>query len=183
LSADGVIGKRLKEKRKELSLSLRELASRTGLTASFISQVERDLTSPSITSLRKIAQALGVPIFYFLMDHQVPSPVVRKNERRQLVIPHSHVRYELLAPDLNRKIEFLIARLAPGASSSDRPMTHPCEECHLVLQGRMLIQIGEERYVLEEGDSICYDGSVPHNITSIGDHELVFVSAITPPMF
>ena len=60
-------------------MSLKDLAERIGLTASFLSQVERELAEPSITSLRKIAEALDVPIFYFLLDNDNHSPVVRKN--------------------------------------------------------------------------------------------------------
>lgn len=178
-----LIGKRLHAKRMELGISLRELANRTNLTASFISQIERDLTSPSITSLRRIASALDVPIFYFLMDDGMPNPVVKRDRRRKLILPNSHLTYELLSPDLNRKMEVFMARLEPGAVSCDVPLGHPSEECIFVLQGKMEIQIGEDKYIVEQGDSIYYDGSAPHKITSIGDEALVFISSTTPPVF
>ena len=72
------LGHRLRTRRQELGLSLRELAERVGLTASFLSQIERDLASPSIESLRKISDALEVPIFHFLIEPEVRSPVVRR---------------------------------------------------------------------------------------------------------
>ena len=78
------IGERIKARRKELKLSLRELAEQVDLTASFLSQIERDQSSPSIESLRKISQALEVPIFYFLAEPNGKSPVVRRNQRLKI---------------------------------------------------------------------------------------------------
>lgn len=178
-----MLGERIRKKRQERGLSLSQLALRTDLTASFLSQVERDLAEPSITSLRKIADALNVPIFYFLMDPRDHSPVVRRSERKVLNFPRSHLTFELLSPDLNRQMEVIMARLDPGTSTSEMPLPHPGEECVVVLEGKMVITIGEEEYELEQGDSIYYFSGIPHKITSVGQKALVFVSAITPPAF
>lgn len=178
-----MLGEKIRKKRMEKNMSLKELAEKIDLTASFLSQVERELAEPSITSLRKIADALEVPIFYFLLDDEEHSPVVRKNERKVLRFPQSHLTYELLSPDLNRQMEVLIGRLEPGAISSDEPSTHPGEECILILEGKMEITVGEESYSLEEGDSIYYFASIPHTLRNIGEKQLVFLSVITPPRF
>ncbi|HHW06036.1 MAG TPA: helix-turn-helix domain-containing protein [Clostridia bacterium] len=178
-----MLGQKIRKKRMEKNMSLKELAEKTDLTASFLSQVERDLAEPSITSLRKIADALEVPIFYFLLDNGSTSPVVRKNERKILKFPESHLVYELLSPDLNKQMEVMMARLEVGAVSCDEPLSHPGEECIYVLQGKMEISIGDEVYVLEEGDSIYYFAAIPHKIVSVGEEDLIFISAITPPRF
>jgi transcriptional regulator with XRE-family HTH domain len=178
-----MLGSRIREKRKELDITLRELATRTDLTPSFLSQVERDLAVPSITSLRKIAEVLSVPIFHFLIDSDGASPVVRKGSRKKLVLPDSHLVYELLSPDLKRKMEVWVAQLEPGAAGSDQPMSHPAEECILVLHGKLGIKLGKEEYVLEEGDSIYFDGAIPHLLSSVGEEDLVFVSSVSPPVF
>lgn len=178
-----MLGETIRRIRAEKNMSLRELADKTDLTPSFLSQVERDLAEPSITSLRKIADALGVPIFYFLLDNEKPSPVVRKNERKTLKMPQSHLMYELLVPNLDRSMEVWMGRLEPGAVSCETPLSHQGEECLFVLQGLMEVQLGEEIYVLEEGDTIYYFGAVPHQLKNIGEGELVFISAITPPLF
>ncbi|WP_227764866.1 helix-turn-helix domain-containing protein [Zhaonella formicivorans] len=178
-----MLGEKIRRKRIEKNMSLKELAEKIELTASFLSQVERELAEPSITSLRKIAEALDVPIFYFLLDDEDHSPVVRKSQRKVLRFPQSHLTYELLSPDLNRQMEVLIARLDPGASSGDEASSHPGEECILVLEGKMEIKVGEETYYLEEGDSIYYFASIPHSLRNCGDGQLVFLSAITPPQF
>ncbi|MGE5485344.1 MAG: helix-turn-helix domain-containing protein [Ignavibacteriales bacterium] len=178
-----MLGGRIRSKRLENGLSLREVADRAGLTASFLSQVERDLAEPSITSLRRIAQALEVPIFYFLLDSMEESPVVRHNARKVLRLPESHMAYELLSPDLNRKMEVVIGNLAPGAATCDVPLTHPGEECIIVLEGSADIELGMETHHLQRGDSAYYFCSLPHKLTNVGAGTLQFIMVITPPTF
>lgn len=177
------LGQRIKARRKELSLSLRELAGQVELTASFLSQVERDLTSPSIESLRKISKALDVPIFYFLVEENVDSPVVRRTQRRKLILPDSHLIYELLTPDLNRKIEVVMVALEPGENSAATPLRGHTEECIYVLQGQLEIVLGETIYHLASGDSIYFEGPMLRYLAAKGDETLRFISIITPPVF
>lgn len=178
-----MLGDKIREKRQEQKLTIRQLAEGAGLTPGFLSQVERSLTEPSITSLRKISQILGVPIFYFLMEPQPAGMIVRKNERKVVRVGGSGVVFELLSPDFDRSIEMIIGRVEAGAVTCDEPLSHYGEENLLVLQGKMKILVGEEQFMLEEGDSILYRSSLPHKIWNLGDIELVFVSAISPPAF
>jgi len=178
------LGRRIRVRRKQKNMTIAQMAKKTGLTTSFLSQVERGKTGISISSLRAISEVLGVPIFLFLIDGDGSlGIVVRRNARKTLRLPDSRLTYELLVPDLNRSLEFWMAHLEQGASSSDAPLSHPSEECLLVLQGVMKIEIGKDTFTLYEGDSICYDGRIPHRGTNIGDGMLVFVSASTPPVF
>jgi len=126
---------------------------------------------------------LDVPIFYFLIDDKKQSAIVRKNERRVLKFPESHLTYELLTPDLSKRMEIIRTRIEPGANTCTKPLSHKGEECTLVIQGKMLIQIGENEYELETGDTIYYIASIPHKITSIGKKSLVIISAMTPANF
>lgn len=180
-----MIGAKIRGRRSEKGLSLQELAARTELTPSFLSQVERDMAEPSITSLRKIADALEVPIFYFLMGSDDPNPVVRKEERRVLELARSGVTYELLSPPdfANKKMEIVITRMCRGSQGGEHPVTHPGEEFIVILQGRAEVRVGEQAYTLEEGDSIYYYSSIPHHIKNVGETELRFLAAITPPAF
>lgn len=164
-------------------MSLKELAEKTNLTPGFISQVERNLAEPSITSLRKFAAVLGVAVFYFLLEDNHVNQVVRKNERQPLKISRSHLSYELLSPNLNGQMEMFIARLEPGAVTCDEPLPHPGEEVIHVLEGTMWIKVGDKEYTLEQGDTIYYFSTSPHKITNPGQTELVFISTITPPQF
>jgi transcriptional regulator with XRE-family HTH domain len=178
-----MLGEKIRKIRVDRNMSLRELAEKTGLTPSFLSQVERDLTEPSITSLRKISAALDVPIFYFLLESSEMSPVVRKDERKVLKLPQSNLAYELLSPDLEKSLEVMIGRLEPGAQSCDVPLSHPGEEFIVILEGTMEITVGSDTYILEKGDSIYYHSAIPHILKNVGKKQLVFLSVITPPVF
>ena len=141
------------------------------------------MASPSIMALREIAKALNVPMFYFLIDDKKQSVIVRKNERKVLEFPKSHLTYELLSPDVSHRIQMIRTQIEVGASSCSKPLSHEGEECTLVMEGKMEIKIGDEIFLLEEGDSIYYLASIPHKITSTGKKALIIISAINPNNF
>lgn len=178
-----MLGTKIREKRMEMGMSLKELAEKTELTPGFLSQIERNMAEPSITSLRKISSILGVAVFYFFMDDEGANPVVKRNERRILKSPTSHLEYELLCPNLDRQMEMFIGKLEPGATTCEEPLSHTGEEVICVLEGTMWIKVGEDEYNLDTGDSIYYVSSLPHQIINKGNEKLVFISTITPPAF
>jgi transcriptional regulator with XRE-family HTH domain len=165
------LGVRMRSRRKALGLSLRSLAARTGVSASFLSQVERGIVSPSIQTLVAVSRALEVPIYHFLLES--PDPVVRHDQRRGLIMPNTSVDYELLCPDVHRSMEVSLGRLEVNAVSSQEPLAHATEEFMLVLEGVMDIEIGPRRYVLEPGDAIYHHGVTPHRFVSVGDQDLI----------
>lgn len=177
------LGHRIRARRQDLKLSQRQVAEQVGLTASFLSQIERDLASPSIESLRKISEALDVPIFYFLIEPETKSPVVRRDKRLKLVLPESRLTYELLTPDLSQQMEVFMAELEPGDANIATRLFQDTEECIYVLQGELEIQLGEEVHLLGPGDSIYFEGPLLRRLAAKGDQTLRFVSAITPPIF
>lgn len=178
------LGERIRQLRQQASISLQEMAARTGLTASFLSQVEREITEPSISSLRRIAEALEVPVFYFLMDEEAPSPVVRHHERRILRLQGTRAQWELLSPsDPSLQLEVVLTRLPAGVSGSEESTAHPGEECFVVLEGEMVVEVAGTTYRLAEGDSIQFKSSLPHRISNAGEKELAVLAAITPPRF
>ena len=163
-------------------MSLREMAQASGVSASMLSQLERGASTPTIQTLRRVAAALDVSVFQLIEDaSQVTHPVVRPDRRRKIVIQDDQLTYELLSPDTKGKLEVWLGRLGPGGASGPDPSTHASEEFILVQEGRMEIDIAGVKYELAKGDSIQYDGMLPHRIESVGDEELVFVSALTPP--
>lgn len=178
-----------------MNLTLAELARRTGLTASLLSQVERDLTLPSIATLRKIADALGTAVGYFFEDERQPgssdpkplvqprkSPVVHEG-RRKILSPNNGVTFYLLNPDMSGPIEFIYNVFEPGATTGDELYTHPGSECGLILEGELEVQVGEDVYVLRKGDSITFSSEVPHRKRNVGKERSISVWANTPPWF
>jgi transcriptional regulator with XRE-family HTH domain len=180
-----MLGEKVRLLRKEKNLSLRSLAKDVGVTASFLSQVERGLADPSLGTLRKIAEMLGVPVFELLLEDEPTSPIVRKDERVRIQVKGSPATLELLVPNLKQKMEIMLCRTRSHEANLNynTPLPHPTEECIFVLQGKMEIQLAKETHTLNEGDSIYFKGVLLESFRAIGDQELVFISAITPPTF
>lgn len=161
------------------------MARKTGLSIGLISQIERNKVSTSVESLWKITQALNVSIGYFF-DEESPAPinlVVKRDQRKSIKLANSSAIYELLSPDLNRKIEFLSITLEPNEPASNGLISHDGEECGLVLEGELLIKYDKEEYTLKEGDSIYLDSRIPHRFINTGEGKSVSIWAMTPPSF
>jgi transcriptional regulator with XRE-family HTH domain len=181
IERDDQLGRRIRALRTERGLTLTGLAARVGITRSFLSSVERGVAYPSILVLRSIASALEVPVFLLFTAPESNGLVVRKEARKAIKPPGSPLSYELISPDLRRKIEMIIVHLKPGVDGS--AMAHEGEECALVLRGQVVITVGDVDYELNVGDSIYYDSGLPHKARAVGDEEAEIVSAITPPNF
>jgi transcriptional regulator with XRE-family HTH domain len=187
------VGRKIRVRRLQAGLTLQRLARAVGVSQSLISQVERGLASPSITTLRRIAAALDVPIAALFLGDDVASHgetdrlgrrlVVRRAERKRLHVPRSKIGYELLTPDLNRKVEFLRIQYEPGSVTHPAPMSHPGEENAVCLEGSVVVTIDGHDFVLNEGDSISFDSGRPHQVENRTDKRAVLISAITPPSF
>jgi transcriptional regulator with XRE-family HTH domain len=177
-------GSLIRKIRKAQNLSLVALAKKTGLSLSFLSQVERGKTNPSINALRKIANALECPLTTFFTEtSSANGPVLRKAERRVLINTESRLTYQLLSHDLNRRIELLHTQLEVGATSAEKAMSHKGDEAALILQGEGRFQVGDKVYDLKEGDAIYILENTPHKFSNIGKCPLIIVGAISPPGF
>lgn len=191
LAIDGAAS-RVRTYRQRRGMSLRKLAETAGLSPSLVSQIERGRTEPSISSLRKLAEALSISIFYLLDDRppetedrserSIASRVVRRTERRRVTLPHSGLRYELLCPDVSGRMEAWIATLEPGAATADTSRGHLSDEFMLIISGATELEYGDEKLVLKADDSIYLDGTVPHRMRVVGDKPLVFLSVLSPPV-
>jgi DNA-binding XRE family transcriptional regulator len=183
------IGLKIKELRKHRGLTLKEIGKKVGLTASLISQVERGVAAPSISSLKKISDALHISIGSFFFEEQNHqylmknfSPVVKKNERK-ILQPCPGVTYHLLSKNLQGRIEFLLAIYEPGATTGPKLYSHRGEECALVLSGKLAVQLANSTYVLQKDDSISFSCEIPHFVTNLGKVHAVSIWCITPPSF
>ena len=103
------IGSKIKKIRKDKNMSIADLADISGLSSGLISQIERNIVNPSIASLWSIAKSLDVSIGYFFNEEEISetSPIVKRKNRKIIVTSDSNATYELLSPDINRKIEYL----------------------------------------------------------------------------
>ena len=179
------LGMTIRKLRESRQLSLKEVAARSGLTQSFLSQVERNLTSPSVASLRKVSQAYGVPLSALFQGESLPeSRVVRRNERRQLIHPDRQWRDYLLTPNLTGKLQVILSVIEPGGGSGEEPYAHDSdEECVVILRGRLEFWVGSDRYILGEGDSIVFESRIPHRNRNPGPEQAEVLWITTPPSY
>ena len=177
------LGEQLRRLRDDRGLSLRALASEDDVTASFLSQVERGLSSPSLATLRQLAAFFEVPVFQLLVEYEVNRPVVRADERVTISLPDSPMSVELLSSGTARAIEMFVVRVDTPNVNLYRRLATPSEECVHVVSGTLSIEFGGDTYTLTAGDSATYDSASLTSIMSIDDKELVLIVAVTPPSF
>jgi len=177
------LGQLVRSIRVNRGISIKALAKTAGVSAGSISQIERGVGNPAITTLMKIAHGMQVPVGSFLQTDQEPQGLVVRKEHRKRLVPSEGLVYELLTPDLQRRLEVLRVQIAPGFDNSERPFVHDGEECVHMLEGELLIYIGGDEYHLEEGDSITYDPTVPHWYRNPFSRPTIGFGVITPPGF
>jgi len=192
-------GPQIRALRVQRGLSGAALAKRVGVSPSLISQIERNISNPSLDVLARIAQALGVTIGNLFEpapseesepertpDRPYRVAIVRRDRRKVLRLPQWGREFQLLTPDLQRRTEFLWVVVEPGdLGPPDGSVHHSVdgEESFIVIKGRVHLHIGDQVHVLEEGDSATYDTWAPHRIANPEREAAILVTVITPPSF
>jgi len=156
------VGSRLRARRLELALTMAEVAERAGLTAGFISQLERDLTSASLSSLYRICAVLGIRVGNLVDD--VPSGrLIRREEQARRSLAMGDAEHLLLSSRDERRFHVTESHIPPGGSAGDELYTLPADiELVYVLRGSLELRVGEETHVLDEGDTFSYSPLDPH---------------------
>ena len=159
---ENTLGERLRLRRKELKLSMKEVAVSSGLSIGFISQVERGLTSPSLTSLTAIANFLRSDVTNFLSQPKSKSSITRNEERDVYTINKNGLQYERLSDSFpGHTLNSVIIHEMPGHRSES--ISHEGEEFFFILEGAITIYIDGVVNILEAGDSLHFDSSRSHS--------------------
>ncbi|ETD33349.1 helix-turn-helix domain-containing protein [Williamsia sp. D3] len=192
------IGDRLKQLRNDHGYSIRALAERAEMSSSVISEVERGKTEPSISTLKRLAAALGTSITYFFTEPSQRNGHVIRASDRQIVgedlsshpgadsrssIAAQGVHFELASPAESEVLEALYGRYEVGASTGDEPYTHEGEEWAMVLKGRFKVTLADEVYFLDPGDSIWFHSTIPHKIENVAKEVSEYIWIDTPKSF
>lgn len=198
LSIEDDIGPRLRARREERNVSLRELARRLGISPSAISQFETGKSRPSVSTLYAIVSELGISLDELFSgisgepaDAGPPEETLQQPPRRPIrpgappqtserhaqragsrkaIDLETGVRWERLTPQADTDADFLYVVYDVGGSScqEDRFIRHSGREYGLVLSGTLEVTVGFDRYELGPGDSICFDSTVPHCLSNLG---------------
>ena len=150
------VGPAVHRLRETRGLTLREVAERSGFSASFLSQVENDQASPSISSMERIAAALGVTLGeFFHTAEQSPAKVIRADDRQALHSGWSNAQMQSLAGgDLSRTLQPVLVTLKPGGRSAKAPYPAPSIEFVFVLTGQIRLTLHSQGHEMCEGDAV-----------------------------
>lgn len=187
-------GSRIREMRKRRGLTLKEVAEATGYTIGHISQIERDLKSPSLVALRKIAACLNCSEVWLIMDDSELSSksseegkkskesyLMRKENRIPMKIPEIDVSYSIFTPSKlpnaqEAQMTGLIVRLKPNTWVTEKMISHGnYDESLLLLKGELELRIDNSTYMIYEGDSFYIPKNCLHNYLNTSNEEATII--------
>jgi transcriptional regulator with XRE-family HTH domain len=184
VSAEIDVGDRLRALRQFRRCTLRTIAERSGLSESFLSQVECGRSNASIASLRRIADALGVSMADLFEPDGLPGPKVLRRDERPALSFGILGRKLLLTPRPLHHLEVFAGELEVGGSTGEQPYAHgDSEELFVVLAGTVQLELGGELFELERSDSIDYRSSTPHRVTNVSEEPAEVMWIISPPSY
>lgn len=164
------LGARIRLTRTQKGITLQELSDRSGLSKGFICQLENDKASPSLQALEKLASGLSVPIAYLFLTQTDKVQVVRQADRQEYRVGPEGLLVQLLSGG-RRSLKMMIMHIPPGMGTGGENHVHEGEECHLVLEGTVRYIQGDESVVLKAGDSLHWNGFLPHRVENCGQGE------------
>jgi transcriptional regulator with XRE-family HTH domain/KaiC/GvpD/RAD55 family RecA-like ATPase len=182
------LGGKVKALRQEFGLSQKDLAEKTGHSASFISQLERNLISPSIDSLVQLSNKLNTePAYFFTQPTQSLSNdiILRKNQRTDYTIDSAFangIKCQRLTSDSgNRRMEALMITFAEDANISAPLLPRKGDELIIIIKGELEIAIKNQKYILREGDTVYLSSVVPQYWRNIGEIPVQAIWVLSPP--
>ena len=173
------VGAQIKRWRTERAMTLANVAERSGLNVGYLSQIENDKASPSLSCLASIGDALDVPIAWFLID-EGPEPVVVRASERPVTVTELG-RVEHVNGRGSRDVS-IIEVSATGAGDRIGAHSHAGDEHHIVLRGRFRLRQGDHTVEVGPGDYVRWDGTIPHDGEVIGDDgAAMLIFRVRPP--
>ncbi|MFQ3903252.1 cupin domain-containing protein [Staphylococcus sp. 50Mo3-1] len=185
MDTDIKIGQKLRNIRKGKNITINKLAKDTGFTPSFISQFERGFTSASISTLKKITDALSINLTMLLSENedvQNTPYIVKKGEAKKLSYPDEKSTDYMITRE-NAPYEVIYSEIKPGGNSGDLLSHNSIEETVTILQGTMEIEINNNIYILNENDSISFCSQSPHAWKNNSDKTLKVIWVVYPPTY
>ena len=177
------ISEKIRNLRKEKDLTLKDLSKKTGLSVSFLSQVENGYSSLAITSLKKIAEALNVTMNYFFKTPEVHNFLVKAEEEKVFKIEGSNSEFIRISGNFTgRKLESMLVIIPPEQMHGSK-FNHPGEEFVYVLEGALIVNLAGTDYLVKAGDSIQYPSTTDHSWINPLNQKTKLLSVITPLIF
>jgi len=177
------IGEKIKQLRIKMDLTQEELANRCELSKGFISQVERNLTSPSIATLTDILEALGDNLKNFFSDSDSDEVVFHKDDMfRQEDDTLKHIIHWIIPNAQKNQMEPILIKLFKGGRSQSYN-AYEGEVFGYVTRGSVYLYLGQKKFKLKRGESFYYKANTEHNLENAADYEAEVLWVTTPPNF
>jgi transcriptional regulator with XRE-family HTH domain len=178
----GPLGARLRERRRQLGLTLQEVADGAGLSVGFISQIERGITTPSLSSLVGVSRVLKTHVSDFLAQPRGTAPLTRQSERPHYAIGGNSLIYERLSASFpGNVLRSVIIHEPPGHRSE--PIAHEGEEIFFILEGALTVEVEGERTILNVGDSIHFPSTRTHSTWNHTSSPAIILHTCTMDVF
>lgn len=178
------IGERLRQIRERYGLSQRALATRADVTNGMISMIEKNRSSPSVATLKKILDGFPMSLAEFFAVGQSEQPKIFFSAAELVEIAGGPISYRQVGSNLQGKaIQLIHERLMPGADTGADMLRHEAEESGIVIGGEMELTVGLQTRVLKAGDAYYFDSRIPHRFRNLGTKPCEVVSACSPPTF
>ena len=178
------IGPKIKAIRLQKRLKLKDVADKTGLSISLISQVENNNAAPSLSTLIKLANYLGTDTSFFLekSEKKKSAIVCHKEDRKVWTSDDGKIYFELLNPSTrSKKMEIVLVTIDRFETPPEK-YTHEGEEFGLVLNGRIEVRVADETHTLDEGDTIYFKSTFPHAIYGVAPKGSQVLWVNVPPI-
>ena len=176
------ISERLRRQRKDLGLTLRDVAERAGLSVGFISQIERGIAMPSLSSLVSVARVLGVSVSDFLEPPNGTLPMTRHAERQHFMIGSGPVSYERLSANISgSQLRSVLIHQPPNHRGE--LIAHAGEELFYILDGTLTVEIEGARTVLDSGDSLHFQSNRRHLYWNNSNRPVTILHVCTMDIF
>lgn len=174
-----VLAHHLGELRRQHRLSLQQLADRADLSIGTLSQIERGLSQPSLRTVRKLANAFGLPTAYFFdagtASAEESRVVIRDGKGPVMSFGGTDMTAWMLSPQDLKGLQFMLVQLKPGAMSGRRSYNHSGLDLGYVLSGTLNLEVEDQFFVLGSGDSFCFDSRRPHRFENCGQSDTVII--------
>ncbi|SDO88141.1 helix-turn-helix domain-containing protein [Desulforhopalus singaporensis] len=176
------LGHLIRRFRQEKSLTVHQLAEEAGLSAPYVSQLEHDKASPSIATLRRIANALDVHIVEFFADDIIKDPIILpKDKWTQIILPRWDADVHQLVHSVENKKMQPFYTIVPPGGGSESEYAHAGEEFGIVVKGQLTLYLGSDVYTLHE-NTACYFSSLrPHSWKNLTNEPVHLIWVLTPP--
>lgn len=178
------VGRRIRELRHERGIGLRSLASSSGVTSGFLSQVESGRVMPSIASLVNLCAVLQVHVGDVFDAEGSKARLIRRAERIVYSYPETGVRDEVLTADPTYRIEVVHSYFGPKGSTGGQPYSHGSQvEAAIVLKGQLVINLGPETFTLRPGDTLTFPGTLLHEVRNPLDRPAEAIWVYSPATY